>query len=134
MDFMGGLPKMLGKFDSIWDIVDRLTKTANFILVRITYNAGKLAKIYIHFGSQWDQFLPLAEFAYSNSYHSSIDMAPFEVLYGKRCRSHIDWFDAFKLRTWSTNLLRESLEKVKVIQAKLLAAQSRQKGYADRKV
>ena len=43
----------------------------------------------IDFGGQWDQFFPLAEFAYNNSYHSSIDMAPFEALYGKRCRSRI---------------------------------------------
>ena len=41
------LPKTLGKFDSIWVIVDRLTKSAHFILVKVTYNAEKLAKIYI---------------------------------------------------------------------------------------
>ncbi|XP_069150379.1 uncharacterized protein [Solanum lycopersicum] len=65
----------------------------------------------IDFGGQWDQFLPLAEFPYNNSYHSSIEMAPFEAL-----------------------LLRESLDKVKLIQDRLLMAQSRQKSYADRKV
>ena len=47
MDFVVGLPKTLGKFDSIWVIVDRLTKSAHFILVKVTYNAEKLAKIYI---------------------------------------------------------------------------------------
>ena len=41
----------------------------------------------IEFGGHWDSFLPLAEFSYNNSYHSSIDMAPFEALYGRRCRS-----------------------------------------------
>ncbi|XP_059295537.1 uncharacterized protein LOC132048867 [Lycium ferocissimum] len=61
-------------------------------------------------------------------------MAPFEVLYGRRCRSPIGWFDAFEVWPWGTDLLRESLEKVKVIQAKLLVAQSSQKEYADRKV
>ena len=49
----------------------------------------------IEFGGHWDKFLPLAEFSYNNSYHSSIDMAPFEALYGKRYRSPIGWFDAF---------------------------------------
>ena len=44
---MVGLQKTLGKFDSIWVIVDRLTKSAQFILVKVTYNAEKLAKIYI---------------------------------------------------------------------------------------
>ena len=47
MDFVVGLPKRLGKFDSIWVIVDRLTKSAHFIPVKVTYNAEKLAKIYI---------------------------------------------------------------------------------------
>ena len=40
----------------------------------------------VDFGGHWDQFLPLAEFAYNNSYHSSIEMAPVEGLYGRRCR------------------------------------------------
>ena len=43
----------------------------------------------IEFGGHWDNFLPLAEFSYNNSYHSSIDVAPFEALYGRRCRSPI---------------------------------------------
>ena len=47
MDFIVGLPKTLGKYDSIWVIVDRLSKFAQFILVKVTYNAEKLAKLYI---------------------------------------------------------------------------------------
>ena len=47
MDFLVGLPKTLGKFDSIWVIVDRLTKYAHFIPVKMTSNAEKLAKLYI---------------------------------------------------------------------------------------
>ena len=47
MDFVVGLPKTIGKYDSIWVIVDRLTKSAHFIPVKVTYNAEKLAKIYI---------------------------------------------------------------------------------------
>lgn len=86
------------------------------------------------FGVHCDQFLPLAEFSYNNSYHSSIGMASFKALYGRRCRSLIGWFDAFEVRPWVTDLLRESLDKVKFIQEKLLAAQSKQKEYADRKV
>ncbi|XP_049393883.1 uncharacterized protein LOC125858209 [Solanum stenotomum] len=61
-------------------------------------------------------------------------MAPFEVLYGRRCRSRIDWFDAFEVRPWGTYLLRESLDNVKLIQDRLLMAQSRQKSYVDQKV
>ena len=47
MDFVVGLPKTLGKYDSIWVIVDRLTKSAYFIPVNMTYNAGKLVQLYI---------------------------------------------------------------------------------------
>ena len=47
MDFVVGLPKTIGKYDSIWVIVDRLTKSAHFILVKVTYNAKKLARLYI---------------------------------------------------------------------------------------
>ena len=47
MDFVVCLPKTMGKYDSIWVIVDRLTKSAHFILVKVTYNAEKLDKIYI---------------------------------------------------------------------------------------
>ena len=76
----------------------------------------------IEFGGHWDNFLLLAEFSYNNIYHSNIDMAPFEALYGRRCRSPIGWFDAFEVRPWGTDLLRESLDKVKSIQEKLLVA------------
>ena len=47
MDFIVSLPNTLGKFDSVWVIVDRLTKSAHFILVKVTYNVEKLAKLYI---------------------------------------------------------------------------------------
>ena len=69
-----------------------------------------------------DQILPLAEFLYNISYHSSIAIAIFDALYGTRCRSLIGWIDAFRVRPWGTNIPSESLEKVKYIQVKLLAA------------
>ena len=61
-------------------------------------------------------------------------MAPFEALYGRRYQSPIGWFDAFEVRLWGTDLLRESLDKVKLIQDRLLIAKSRQRSYADRKI
>ncbi|WMV16380.1 hypothetical protein MTR67_009765, partial [Solanum verrucosum] len=64
------------------------------------------------FGGQWDQFLPLAEFAYNNSYHSSIQMAPFEALYGRRCRSPVGWFESTEPRPRGTDLLQEALDQV----------------------
>ena len=61
----------------------------------------------IDFVGHWNKFLPLEEFSYNKIYHSNIDMAPFEALYGRRCRSPIGWFDAFEVRPWGADLLRE---------------------------
>ncbi|XP_060190769.1 uncharacterized protein LOC132620065 [Lycium barbarum] len=140
MDFVG-LPTTLGMFDSIWVIIDRLDLSTAFHPQNDRQSEGTIQVLQhmiracvIDFGGNWDLLLPLAEFAYNNSYKSSIDMASFEALYGRRCRSPIGWFYVFEVRPWSTDLLRETLEKVKVIQVKLLAAQNRQKEYAGRKV
>ncbi|XP_069154318.1 uncharacterized protein [Solanum lycopersicum] len=61
-------------------------------------------------------------------------MAPFEALYGRRCRSPIGWFDSAEMDSLDTNLLRDAMEQVRMIQYRLLTAQSRQKSYADRRV
>ncbi|WMV09342.1 hypothetical protein MTR67_002727 [Solanum verrucosum] len=68
----------------------------------------------LEFGGQWDQFLPLAEFAYNNNYHSNIQMAQFEALYGRHCRSLVGWFEFTMPRPHGTNLIQEALEQVKV--------------------
>ncbi|XP_070015241.1 uncharacterized protein [Nicotiana sylvestris] len=47
----------------------------------------------IDFGGNWDDHLPLIEFAYNNNYQTSIGMAPYEALYGRRCRSPVGWFE-----------------------------------------
>ncbi|XP_070007284.1 uncharacterized protein [Nicotiana sylvestris] len=87
----------------------------------------------IDFGGQWDQFLPLAEFAYNNNYQSSIEMAPFEALYSRRCRSPIRWFELGEAKLYGTNLVQDALHKVKLIRESLRTAQSRQKSYVDQK-
>ena len=83
----------------------------------------------LEFSGQWDQFLPLAKFAYNNSYHSSIQMAPFEALYGRRCRSPVGWFKFTEPRPRGTDLIQEALEQVRVIQDRLRTAQSRHQSY-----
>ena len=69
----------------------------------------------IDFGGSWDQFLPLAEFAYNNSYQSSIQMAPYEALYGRRCRSPVGWFEPGEARLLGTDLVQDALDKVRII-------------------
>ena len=158
MGFVVGLPHSRDGYDSIWVIVDRLTKSTHFLPVKATYSVTKLAKLYVkhvvclhgvpvsivsyrgsiftsrfwqklqeamgtrhdfstafhpqtngqskrtiqtledilrmcvldHRGSR-DEHLPLVEFAYNNSYHSSIEMTPYEALYGRKCRFPLCW-------------------------------------------
>ena len=73
-------------------------------------------------GGSWDQYLPLMEFSYNNSYQSSIQMAPFEALYGHRCRSPIGWFEVGESKRVGSDLVQEAIEKVKVIKDRLVTA------------
>ncbi|XP_070046654.1 uncharacterized protein [Nicotiana tomentosiformis] len=86
------------------------------------------------FEGSWEKFLPLAEIAYNNIYQSSIQMTPYEALYGRQCHSPVYWFEPGEAKLLGTNLVRDSLEKVKLIQDRLRTAQSRQKSYSDQKV
>ncbi|GJU73206.1 putative reverse transcriptase domain-containing protein [Tanacetum coccineum] len=85
----------------------------------------------IDFGSGWDKHLPLAEFSYNNSYHASIKAAPFEVLYGRKCRSPVCWSEVGDAQLTRPEMIRETTEMIVKIKNRLLAARSRQKSYAD---
>ena len=158
MDFVVGLPLIGRKHDSVWVIVDRLTKSAHFLPVRTDYLLDKLAELYIKeivrlhgipisiisdqdprftlrfwgklqealgtrlnfstmfhpqtdgqserviqiledmlrsyvidYEGSWDRHIPLVEFVYNNSFQSSIGMASYEALYGRRCRTPLCW-------------------------------------------
>ncbi|GJZ88197.1 putative reverse transcriptase domain-containing protein [Tanacetum coccineum] len=158
MDFITKLPRTSSGYDTIWVIVDRLTKSAHFLPMRENDSIEKLTRLYmkevvmrhgipvsiicdhdsrftsqfcksfqkalgtyldmstayhpqtdgqskrtiqiledmlracmIDFGNGWDRHLPLIEFSYNNSYHTSIKAAPFEGLYGRKCRSPVCW-------------------------------------------
>ncbi|GKC20804.1 putative reverse transcriptase domain-containing protein [Tanacetum coccineum] len=85
----------------------------------------------IDFGGNWDVHLPLAEFSYNNSYHSSIRCAPFEALYGRKCRSHVLWAKIGESSLIGPELVQETTDKVVLIKEKLKAARDHQKSYAD---
>ncbi|GJS86020.1 putative reverse transcriptase domain-containing protein, partial [Tanacetum coccineum] len=85
----------------------------------------------IDFGGSWDVHLPLAEFSYNNSYHTSIRCAPFEALYGRKCRSPVLWAEIREGSLIGPELVHETTDKVVVIKEKLKAARDRQKSYAD---
>ncbi|GJW45692.1 putative reverse transcriptase domain-containing protein [Tanacetum coccineum] len=118
MDFITKLPKSSQGYDTIWVIVDRLTKSAIFVPMRETDPIERtiqtlkdmLCACVIDFGKGWVNHLPLVEFSYKNSYYASIKAAPFEELYGQKCRSPVFWAE---------------------IKQRIQAARDRKKSYAD---
>ncbi|KAK8648813.1 hypothetical protein V6N13_129555 [Hibiscus sabdariffa] len=87
----------------------------------------------IDFQGTWEKQLPLVEFAYNNSYQASIQMAPYEALYGRRCRTPVCWAEAGQKLLPMPDILKGTTEKVKLISEQLKAASDRQKSYADLK-
>ncbi|GKB52966.1 putative reverse transcriptase domain-containing protein, partial [Tanacetum coccineum] len=155
MDFVMKLPKSSQGYDTIWVIVDRLTKSAIFVPIRETDPMDKLARMYlkekslqkalgtsldmstayhpqtdgqsertiqtledmlracvIDFGNGWVKHLPLVEFSYNNSYHASIKAAPFEALYGRKCRSPVCWAEVGQVQLTSPELVQETTERI----------------------
>ncbi|GJS18402.1 putative reverse transcriptase domain-containing protein [Tanacetum coccineum] len=200
MDFITKLPKTAAGFDSIWVIVDRLTKSAHFLPMRETDLTEKLTRLYIKeivarhgipvsiisdrdshftlrvwqslhkalgtqlnlstayhpqtdgqsertirpledmlracvndFGNGWDRYLPLVEFSYNNSYHTSIKAAPFEVLYDRKCRSPVCWVEVGEAQLTGPEIIHETTEKIFKIRDRMQAARDRQKSYADKR-
>jgi hypothetical protein len=200
MDFIMGLPKTAKGFDSIWVIIDRLTKIAHFLFVKTKYTVVAYAELYIarilslhgvpktivsdrgpqfvskfweelhrslvskllhilayhpqtsgqtervnqiledmlracvlEFPQKWDDCLPLAEFSYNNSYQEIIKMAPFEAVYGRRCRTPLNWSEPGELWYFRPDLVKETEAKVQRIRHHLKEAQARQKSYADKR-
>jgi len=81
----------------------------------------------------WESWLPLAEFSYNNSYQESIKTAPFEALYGRKYRTRLNWVELGERRYYGIDFVNDAEKKVQIIQQHMRAAQSRQKGYADKR-
>ncbi|GJV80387.1 putative reverse transcriptase domain-containing protein [Tanacetum coccineum] len=200
MDFVTKLPRTSSRHDTIWVIVDWLTKSAYFLPMIEDYKMEKLARLYLNeivarhgvpisiisdrdsrftsrfwqsmqealgtrldmstayhpqtdgqsertiqtledmlracvldFGGSWDVHLPLVEFSYNNSYHSSMRCAPFEALYGRKCRSPILWAEVGEGQLIGPELVQETTEKISQIKDRLKAARDRQKSYVDKR-
>eukprot|EP00253_Pinus_taeda_P036268 PITA_36268 len=83
--------------------------------------------------TQWEEYLHLVEFAYNNGYHTSTQLSPFEVLYGRKCRTPSSWGGPEDKLSLGPEMLKEMEDMVKKVCANLKAAQDRQKIFADRK-
>nr|GEU78419.1 hypothetical protein [Tanacetum cinerariifolium] len=81
----------------------------------------------------WDRHLPLVEFSYNNSYHTSINAAPVEALYGRKCRSPICWVEVRDAQLTGPEIIHETTEKIIQIKRCIQAERDRQKSYADRR-
>ena len=81
----------------------------------------------LDFKGNWSNHFPLVEFAYNNSYQESIGMAPYEALYGRPCRSLTCWLEASESSLFGPEIIRETTEKIQLIQERLRTTQSRQK-------
>jgi len=183
MDFVTHLPRTLRGHDTIWVIVDRLTKSAQLYIKEIVRLHGGPSSIVSdrdprftsrfwqtlqsaigskltmssayhpqtdgqfertiqslkdllrtcildHLGA-WDEVLPLIEFTYYNSFHASIGMAPYEALYGRRCRTPLCWYQDGEVVLVRPELLEQTNEKVRMVKNRMQASQSKQKAYAD---
>ncbi|GJV24266.1 putative reverse transcriptase domain-containing protein [Tanacetum coccineum] len=87
----------------------------------------------IDFGKGWVNHLPLVEFSYNNKYHASIKAAPFEALYGQKCRSPVCWAEVGQVQLTGPELVQETTEKIIQIKQRMQVACDRQKSYADLK-
>jgi hypothetical protein len=81
----------------------------------------------------WESWLPLAEFAYNNSYQECIKMASFEALYGRKCRTPLNWIEPGERRFYGINFVEEAEKKVRIIQQNMKATQSRYKSNANKR-
>ncbi|CAL9002596.1 unnamed protein product, partial [Prunus brigantina] len=85
----------------------------------------------LQFRGDWDEKLPLMEFAYNNSYQASIKMSPYDALYGKQCRTPFYWDEVGENRLEVSEDVERTKKQVEIIRERLKAAQDRQKSYAD---
>ncbi|GKE52265.1 putative reverse transcriptase domain-containing protein [Tanacetum coccineum] len=85
----------------------------------------------IDFGKGWERHLPLVEFSYNNSYHASIKAAPFEALYGRKCRSPVCWAKVGDVQLTGPEIIHETTEKIVQIRQRLQTARDRQRSYAN---
>ncbi|GJX72292.1 putative reverse transcriptase domain-containing protein [Tanacetum coccineum] len=133
MDFVTKLPKSSQGYDTIWVIIDRLTKSAIFVPMRETGPIKKLARMYLKEVVTMHE-IPISIICDRDpSYHASIKATPFEALYGRKCRSPVCWAEVGQVQLTGPELVEETTKKIIQIKQRMQVARNRQKSYADLK-
>ncbi|GJR73741.1 putative reverse transcriptase domain-containing protein [Tanacetum coccineum] len=159
MDFVTKLLRTSSGHDAIWVIIDRLTKSAHFLPMRedirrigtrldmsTTYHPqtddqckrtiqtlkDMLQSMRYGLRGSWNVHLPLVDFSYNNSYHSSVRCVLFEALYRRKCRSPILWEEVREGQLIGLEIMQETTNKISQIKDRLKTARDRQKSYADK--
>ncbi|GJT72374.1 putative reverse transcriptase domain-containing protein [Tanacetum coccineum] len=122
MDFITKLLRTSSGHDAIWVIVYRLTKSAHFLALGEDYKMERFARFKLQ--------LILVEYGIL-IYHSSVKCAPFEALYGRKCRMPIAWAEVGESKLIRPEIIQETTDKIVQIKERLKTARDRQKSYAD---
>ncbi|GJR05784.1 putative reverse transcriptase domain-containing protein [Tanacetum coccineum] len=160
MDFVTKPPKSSQGHNTICVVIDRLTKSAIFTPMKEIDFMERLVRMYLkevvtvhgipvsiiydrdpRFASNFwrslqkalGTILDMIGFSYNNSYHASIKAAPFEALYGQKCRSPVCWTEVKEVQLTGLEIVQETTEKVIQIKQRIQAARDLQKSYADLK-
>nr|GEZ30362.1 putative reverse transcriptase domain-containing protein [Tanacetum cinerariifolium] len=131
MDFVTKLPKTSTGQDTIWEVVSKHGLCVSIISDRDGRFTSQFWKS-LNKALGWDIHLPLVEFSYNNIYHTSIKAAPFEALYGRKCRSPICWAQVGDAQLTSPKIFHETTQKIFQIKKRIQAARDRKKSLADR--
>jgi len=101
---------------------------------RTTQSLGDLLRTCVldHLGA-WDEVIPLIELTYNNSFHASIGVAPYEALYGRKCRTPLCWYQDGEAILVGPELLEQTTENIRMVRDRMQVSQSRQKAYTDRR-
>ena len=75
----------------------------------------------LDFSGSWSKYLPLMEFLYNNSYQCTIGVAPYEMLYGRKCRSPSHWDEAGERSYLGPELVQQTNEALEKIRTRMLA-------------
>nr|GEW97743.1 retrotransposon protein, putative, Ty3-gypsy subclass [Tanacetum cinerariifolium] len=133
MDFINKLPKMTNNYDTIWVIIDRLTKSAHFLQMRENDLMEKLIRLYMKEVVTRHEVPVFIISDRDDSYHTSIKAALFEALYGRKFRSPVCWAEVGDAQLTGPKITHETTEKIVQIKSRIQAARGRQKSYADLK-